>query len=269
MTTVAAPEAEATDLARECLYRFLATVLSEPSADGWRPLFFPANQDLAREAAELLREEAASDPAPLGFGELPADDLDLTPLLEELRQPVSALHREYDRVFGLVFTGECVPYETEYHPPSETFFRSQQMADVAGFYRAFGLDPAQTVTKRPDHVALELEFMAILLLKKRLAQDEGGADAAERVAVCDEAQRTFFRDHLGWWLPSFATALRRRAGGGLYEAAGRVLAALLALERCRFGIPAPRLPLQVAAMERPDEESSACGSCVAGIGGSG
>ena len=132
------------------------------------------------------------------------------------------LRAEYDRVFGLVVPKECPPYETEYHPTQETFVRSQQMADIAGFYRAFGIEPAQSSPERPDHLALELEFMAFLLTKKRLALAavELDPEAAEQVSICDRAQRDFFRDHLAWWVPSFAAGLRRKAGGRLLRRPG-------------------------------------------------
>ena len=105
--------------------------------------------------------------------------------------------------------------------------------------------------------------MAFLLLKKRLALDEGGLGAAERAAVCDEAESKFFRDHLAWWVPSFAAGLRRKAGGGLYEGVGRALAALLSLERRRLGVAAPRLPLQLERVECPEEQPE-CAGCAAG-----
>jgi nitrate reductase assembly molybdenum cofactor insertion protein NarJ len=141
------------------------------------PFSVPKNQRLAVEAAALLREEAAcgtlpsapeeSLPAPpLGFGELPAAQLDLTPLLAELPATVEGLREEYNRVFGLVLARECPPYETEYLAVGETFFRSQQLADIAGFYQAFGLAMSHATPERPDHVALELEFMAFLVVEE-------------------------------------------------------------------------------------------------------
>jgi TorA maturation chaperone TorD len=253
-------DAAAIDLARECLYRFLAAALSDPNGGRWRLLLDPASQELARDAADLLRAETPAGPP--GFGELPAEALDVRPLLPGLLRPAAERAAEYDRVFGLAGSRECPPYETEYHPSSETFFRSQQLADVAGFYRAFGLDPCRTEPERPDHVALELDFMAFVLLKKRLAAPAGPADAeaAGRVDVCEGAERAFFRDHLAWWAPSFSMGLRRKAGGGFYAAAGRLLAALLPLERARFGVEAPRLPLKAAPIERPEEQAE-CGAC--------
>ncbi len=246
---------ETTDLARECLYRFLALALGDPQGPHWGGLFDFENQQQARAAADLLRAEAPA--VPLGFGELPPAQLDVEPLLLELLQPVAVLRAGYDRVFGLVPARECPPYETEYHPSSETFFRSQQLADVAGFYRAFGLGTSRLAPERPDHIALELEFMAFLLLKKRLAPD-----GTEQVDVCAEAQRTFFREHLAWWVPSFLTGLRRKAGGGLYGAAGDVLAAFLPLERARLNVEASRMPLQASLIERPEEQTGCAGCAV-------
>jgi TorA maturation chaperone TorD len=260
-----AADLEAVDLAHECLYRFLAATLRDPYADDWPVLLDMQNQRLACEATDLLRAEAGTQSVQLGFGELPAQRLDLRPLLGELRKPLAELRAEYDRVFGLVVARECPPYETEYHPTSETFFRSQQLADIAGFYRAFGLEASRTQPERVDHLALELEFMAFMLLKKRLALagGNGNANAAEQACICDQAQGLFLKDHLAWWVPSFATGLRRKAGEGFYATLGGLLAAFLPTERGRFRVDAPRFPLEPALIERP-EEQSACTPCSAG-----
>jgi TorA maturation chaperone TorD len=261
-------ESMAIDLARECLYRFLGAALSDPHSVASALVLDAESQRLARDAADLLRSEASSQPVVLGFGELPADQLDFGPLLVLFsREHLLArddLRGEYDSVFGLVPARECPPYETEYHSSSETFFRSQQLADVAGFYRAFGLDPSQASPERPDHIGLELEFMAFLLMKKRLATETADTDpqAAEQACVCEEALRNFFRDHLAWWVTSFATGLRRRAGSGFYAAVAQLLAAFMTTERVRFSVDAPRLPLAAAFIERPEEQSG-CAGCAA------
>ena len=247
-------EATAVDMARECLYRFLAAALDDPQAKHRGLLAHAPSNLLAADAADLLRAEWQSSPFPLGFGELSAEELDLRPLLAECTRARENLTAEYDRVFGLVPARECPPFETEYLATTEPFFRAQQLADVAGFYRAFGLEPARGRGERPDHIALELEFMAFLLAKKRLAVD------ADQVVVCAEAEAAFFRDHVAWWAPSFATGLRRKAAGALYAAVGQVLAALLPVERGRFGIPPPRVPLRATLIE-PPEQQAGCAGC--------
>jgi TorA maturation chaperone TorD len=259
--TETTPETLAGDLARECLYRFLAGALADPGSEGWRLVQDPESQRLACTAADLLRADA-SPAVPLGIGELPPEQLDLRPLLADLLKPTAGLRETYDRVFGLVPAPECPPYEIEYHPAGETFFRAQQLADVAGFYRAFGIGPA--VPERPDYLPLELEFMAFLLMKKRLAAGNGETEAAEQSAVCDQALRSFFADHLAWWVPAFATGLQRKAGSGLYAALGEVLAALVPLERYRFGLPAARVPLQATLIERPEEQAGCTGCALQG-----
>jgi len=254
-------ESTATDLARECLYRFLATAVSDPYLDQWRLVRDSASQRLFSDAAALVRTESASNPASLGFGELGSEHMDADAIINELQSPMGELCAQHDRVFGLVQPRECPPYETEYHPNSEAFFRAQQLADIAGFYRAFGIQPGSSPPERPDHLSLELEFMSFLLLKKRTIHESGKpqSDEREKIAICESAQRAFFTDHLAWWVPAFARGLRRKAGDGLYAALGRFLGALMPAERARWDIPAPRLPLQPHVIERPEEQESCVG----------
>ncbi len=266
-TDLETASAAAVDLAREGLYRFLAAALRDPRSESGQMLGDPQSQRLVCDAADLLRSEAEDTPLPLGFGEMPVEALDARPLCGLLSPDPSPLApyflcREFDRVFGLTPPRECPPFETEFHRNGEPFFCAQQMADIAGFYRAFGLEPSRLLSGRPDHLVLELEFMAFVLMKKRLALAAAEQDPAlaEHVLVCDEAQGKFFTDHLAWWVPLFATGLRRRAGDGFFVAVGELLAAFMPLERQRFGAPAPRLPME-APVTAPPEEPSGCAGC--------
>jgi len=62
--------------------------------------------------------------------------------------------------------------------------------------------------------------MAFLLTKKRLALGDADLipEAGERTDLCDRAQRDFFRDHLAWWVPAFATGLRHKSQGAYLRA---------------------------------------------------
>jgi TorA maturation chaperone TorD len=248
----------AIDLARECLYRFLAAALHDPAGAEWRQLLIPSNQELARQASELLSAEVENS-VPLGFGELPPREFNLEPLLAHLAGSIETQTEEYDQVFGLVIAKDCAPYETEYYPAAETFQRSQQLADIAGFYRAFGIEPSASLPERPDHIVLELEFMAFLIMKQRLAVGENTSTGIERAMICEDAARKVFADHLCWWVPAFAKGLRRKAAGGFYAAVADVLATWIPLERERLKIPAPRLPVQAVLIERPEEQTGCTG----------
>lgn len=254
-------EARAVDLARECVYRFLAAVATDPYNPGWERARDHHGHELAVAAMDVLRAQAEQGPIALTFGELGPDALDLRPLVAELKRPVTDHRREYDRIFGLVLPKECPPYETEYHPPAQTFLRSQQLADIAGFYRAFGVEPGGSARERPDHLSLELEFVALLLTKKRLAPDGPSADPAarEKAEVCDQALREFVRDHLVWWAPAFAAGLRRKAGHGLYHELACVLAALVPAERHLLGIDPPFRAPKPELIEQPEEQSGCTG----------
>lgn len=251
---VAVHEAESEqDLACELLYRFFAGAFSDPRSAARGAAVDSQSRKLAVDAADFLRLEHTESNACLGFGELPAEELDLR-LVTRLIQRESAEDSEYVRVFGLVSCRECPPYETEYDPLEDTFFRSQQMADIAGFYRAFGLVPAGELSERPDHLALELEFSALLLAKKRLAA-RSAADGLpdDNVSICQDAREKFFREHFGWWTPSFSVALRKKAGSGIYDDLGRALGAFVAIERRRLGIPPGLAHVRPCPVERSEE----------------
>lgn len=260
----------AVELARECVYRFLASLLIDPARDSRGYGRTQSEAILLSQAGQLLREEASLEDIAIGFGELPVESFDLNPLLTQQAQQAKYLGGEYDRIFGLVVAKDCPPYETEYCPAGETFQRSQQLADIAGFYLAFGLEPTASRPERPDHLALELEFMAHLLMKARLAvsgaehygqvEDTEARGPEERAMICEDAAHKFFQDHLAWWVPAFATGLARKAQTGMYATLARVLATWIPMERARMGIPAPRRPVQAVLIEKPEEQGG-CEGC--------
>lgn len=257
----------AVDLACEALTRFLSVLLSDPGCGEWPLAMESGNQRIAADAAELLRSEYGDDSIALGFGELSVNRLDLAGVTAELRRGAVNWRDEHARVFGFVMCRDCPPYETEYLSDGDAFFRSQQMADIGGFYRAFGLEMGGRSRERPDHVSLELEFHAFLLMKGRHAREtaeravskEARATWSEREAVCRDGRTKFVRDHLSWWGPSFCRALARKAEVGLYAAVAETLAALLPVVRHRVGVAPPGIPDIVPRVEEPND----CGDCAA------
>jgi TorA maturation chaperone TorD len=215
--------------------------------------------NLVSQAAELLRDYAGASSRTLGFGELPSGDLEPARAIEILREEPELCRQEYPRVFGLIACRECPPYETEYLPNEDTFFRMQHLADLAGFYRAFGLEPSREHPDRPDHLAAELEFAALLVQLGREAHSGAAVGADNPRGICLRARRAFLRDHLAWWVPSFTLALRRRADQGLFAECGRILAALLPIERARLDVDPPPVPLEARTS---DDHPSTCEGCL-------
>ncbi len=117
---------------------------------------------------------------------------------------------EYDRLFRA--NGVWL-YGTE-HLATNDFQRSNFLADIMGFYRAFGLEPD---TDRPDSLSCELEFMHYLILKGSHALESGdSADAKEKAAICLDAERKFFIEHLHPAAKKIAEAVMSRSSNDFY-----------------------------------------------------
>jgi TorA maturation chaperone TorD len=210
------------------------------------------------DASALVRDEPAAVVDELARGELPLARLDAAEVLAALPCAGEALNAAYETTFGLLVSSPCPPYESEYVDSKFTFQRSQVLADVAGFYRAFGVDPSEEHPERHDHIVLELEFMALLVEMERRAEESAGPREIERGAVCRAAQQKFLTEHLAWWTPAFARLLARENPGGFYASVGSFLMALIPAERALLGVATPPKPANPTTIERPEE----CDGCV-------
>jgi TorA maturation chaperone TorD len=244
-------------LARRACYRFAALALADPRTGIWNELANPVAQALVTQAAEILRDEAAADARPLGLGEMPLSQLDPRAALARLPGTVGELNELYEANFGLLGGSKCPPYETEYVPGKFAFQRSNMLADIAGFYNAFGLRTSTSHPDRPDHVAVECEFAAQLLELEWQARQSASPEAASQEEVCRSAMHRFLKEHVVWWFPAFARLLSRQDPGGFYEAVASFLAALVAAERALAGIEPPHQAAEPSPIETPDE----CSGC--------
>lgn len=189
--------------------------------------------------------------APLVSAILPELDF-VAARLDVQPQPLEQLQNAYRVTFGV--TGSLC-YETEYGLPHE-FRQSQEMADISGFYRAFGFVLGTEVRERPDHLAVECEFMHVLALKESSAARSG---SAEHVEICVEAQAKFLRDHLGQWVGLFAQSLALNTDGA-YLALGEFAAAYVMADAARLGVTfTPRSLKEV--QHTPPGPSLSCGEC--------
>jgi len=118
------------------------------------------------------------------------------------------LQLEHTRLF---IKGEGLPYETSFDK-SRPFGKSHDLADIAGFYRAFELKPNKEF---PDYIVCELEFMSLLCLKESVAEADSKFEQAE---ICMDAQRKFINEHLGRWLINFNKHIDKCARLQVYPA---------------------------------------------------
>jgi len=166
------------------------------------------------------------------------------------RDDVARLESAYHALFHL--EGGVPLCESAYRGAHE-FQWAETLADVNGFYRAFGLE---LVGERPDHLSAELEFMHVLALKEVYARSEAEGEASrEHLQITWEAERAFLRDHLAVWVPAFARALRRRAAERerFYERMSAWLEQFLQSECARFDVS----PSATAVSPAPPEVEDA------------
>lgn len=143
------------------------------------------------------------------------------------------LSASYRRLFGHTACGAVSPYETEYGTEA-LFQQPQELGDLMGFYRAFGLTVNTGEHERPDHVSCECEFLCFLALKEAYALERGEASMLEETR---KATRLFLRDHLGRFLPAFSKKLVREDPRGFYGRLGGLCYGFVMQECARFGIP--------------------------------
>ena len=244
-------------LARQALYRFAALSLLDPQAGSWERLAALRSEPVLTEAAALIRSLPGAVPDRIGLGEKPLRHLDPQSILTRMPTSRREMEDHYVSHFGLLVSNACPPYETEYISSKLDFQRSNALADINGFYRAFGICISADRPERPDHIVLELEFMANVIALEVHATSDSVDRADERGQICRDAQARFVKEHLAWWVPAFARLLQREDPDGLYAAVGEFLAALIPVERALLRVESATYHVGPTVVERPD----ACEGC--------
>lgn len=141
----------------------------------------------------------------------------------------TALYRdlalEYGRLFDTPDGAPAGPCECRYR---ERGASPAAADDIRTVYRVSGFSSARVIAGPPDHVAVELAYMAELCRRQFRALAENAGIAADRLA---ETQRQFLEDHLRPWLPAFAQDVRARTTSDFYRAAALALPVWLGLDR--------------------------------------
>lgn len=220
------PEAERA-LSRAELYRIFSRAFTPPPSP-------PVDTAELREGLRRLAPEA-------DVLELPAFDAD-------------KWSRQHRALFGHTLSPDIPPYET-FYGPAHIFRQTQDLADIAGFYTAWGLAVSAEAHERADHLCVELEFMAYLAVKQAHASAKG---EKENAGLSRQAQVKFLSDHLGRWVPAFRGRLQAKSPDNVYARLAGALETFIRLD-CR------ELGAEPTVFKGPEavapEEVSPCFSC--------
>ncbi len=210
---------------------------------------------------ELVDRVAALAPRSLAAARyLRFPEPELSELLPRITpEGIEALEQSYQASFTLSYSPDVPAYEVGYIS-SDVFRQTEEMADIAGFYRAFGADVSEARRERVDHIAVELSFMQLLCLKEAYAAEHREAG---NLRLCRRAQRAFLRDHLLCWGPALAERLSIVGGASVHGSVGRVLVEWLRREATSLGVEPRRTydrPLPPAP--EPEAECEKGGSVI-------
>jgi TorA maturation chaperone TorD len=243
MTTALHPRAELTDAAaRAVLYSVLANGFALPTAGRLTLLaetLIPAALllEVRQDMGEMLHELAADLP------------------------DLGSARDDHMALFPPITSQDAPGYETAYRGDG-IFQQSALLADIAGFYRAQGLRAGGSERERPDHITVELEFMAVLARKQLGALRE---NRLEDAAICADMADLFLRDHLACWAPAFGRRTALVMSSPWYRALGNLLATWIEADAAAAAV----VPVEVVEDPLPQEppDDGMCGPCPVPTGG--
>lgn len=142
------------------------------------------------------------------LAEWPLGDVRTVGGLERVRRAVEhessrAIRRDHDALYGRTARAALPPYESV-HRGNEGLVFDEETLQVREAYRALGLRAPRLNREPDDHIGLELDFLAVALLRALDAREAGSAHQAEwYLAVADR----FLREHVMAWGTDFLERL--------------------------------------------------------------
>ncbi len=138
--------------------------------------------------------------------------------LAEMRQQLTLAEREQE--FHRVLGAGGIPACASSYDDNALAGRGPMLADIAGFYQAFAYRPEKLPAEVPDHLAVELDFLAFLAMKVAFALHESHEDNA---AIAQQAYEKFLTEHVKDWVERFHTALERTSAAIYLRAVERLM----------------------------------------------
>lgn len=181
--------------AREDLCRFLAACYYEPAPEFAEEKLF----DSMLIAATRLHPALADHARKLGKA-FAAQDL-------------QTLLVDYTRLFLGPVQALAKPYGASWSSAPVLLEDNPSLA-VLELYSEGGFEIDEEFRELPDHVAVELEFLYLLIFTKNQATQAGNVD---EVTATELLRRRFLGEHLGAWIGPFAAAVVAGAETAFYR----------------------------------------------------
>ena len=149
---------------------------------------------------------------------------------------LTALAADYARVFLGAGAGKgssaAYPYESVYTSPKRIMMQEAR-DQMAAIYAARGLGKDEKTAGLPeDHLALQLEFMAVLCHE---AKNALAAKREDGFVSGLQDQLDFLDRHLLNWVPLFCADIGRHAESAFYQGIGKITNGFVRLDRAALG----------------------------------
>ncbi|RME37958.1 MAG: hypothetical protein D6788_08405 [Planctomycetota bacterium] len=200
---------------RRTMYRLLAVSFAEP----------PTRETMAplREK-EFVRSAAAVLGVPIGQALREASRLVADGALFE--RPART---EFHNLFRVPGPQYVTPYESVFRDtreingqPVKGLLLGPSAVDVQKWYRLAALDMREDCKELPDHIALELDYLAHLCGKEQEFLEAGDEDRLQRTW---EMERDFLAAHVVRWIESLRNAVHAKSKHPFFRAMADIAAA--------------------------------------------
>lgn len=129
-------------------------------------------------------------------------------------QDLQALLVDYARLFlGAARPALAAPYGSVWLAGEPALMQESTMA-VVELYQQGGFDVDESIHDLPDHVAIELEFLYVLIFRQNDARRTGNQ---EEFSSAKSLEQRLLTEHLGKWIGPFAQAVSSGAETPFYR----------------------------------------------------
>ncbi|MCR4288916.1 MAG: molecular chaperone TorD family protein [Candidatus Scalindua sp.] len=239
-------------LAASQIYQFLSTCLLEPNKEALEML---NNKDYMSEVKSCI--SISGNNVMLEAFELLQKGLE--------GNDVENLEWGYRATFGgATVAMDCPPFEM-YYSGSQIWQQTQDLADISGIYKAYGIEMEEdSTTSRWDHVAVELEFLHFLTYKLAYAIENHSEEEQES---CVSGKKKFLYAHIGRWIKAFSMSVVKKTPEEFYRQAATLASLFIHIEMVKLSVDAEEIDEYMG--NEPDylqrlegKSASACDSCM-------